>query len=320
MYQSIFITGSTGFVGSHLSEYILKNHKKYKVFGMRRWKSKTNESAYENPNISYIDCEIRNLNQLHKILHRIKPVKIFHLAAQSFVPISWRAPQETLETNIIGQCNLFESSRKLMPMPIIQIAGSSEEYGFVKPKETPITEENKLRPLSPYSVSKIGQDFLGYQYYKSYGLPIIRTRAFNHTGPRRGEQFVCSNFAKQIALIEKKKQEPIISVGDLTSVRDFTDVRDMVRAYWIATEKCKVGEVYNIASGRGITIQEVLDILLSLSEAKIKIKQDPTRLRPSDVKILIGNCDKFKKATNWKPEIPFEKTMKDLLEYWRKYA
>jgi len=315
--KSILITGATGFVGSHLVEYILKNHLEYEVLGMRRWKSKTNETAYENPQINYIDCELRNFNQVDEILQTIKPVKIFHLAAQSFVPTSWKAPQETLETNIIGQCNLLESALKLKPMPVIQIAGSSEEYGLIKPNETPITEKQPLRPLSPYAVSKIGQDFLGYQYFKSYGLPVIRTRAFNHTGPRRGEQFVCSNFAKQIAMIEKKKKKPVIEVGDLTSIRDFTDVRDIVRAYWLATEKCQHGKIYNIASGKGIQISEVLKILLSFSAQKIQIKTDPARLRPSDVKILIGNATRFRKATGWKPEIPFKKTMQDLLEYWR---
>jgi len=194
---------------------------------------------------------------------------------------------------------------------------SSEEYGLVSKNELPIKETNPLRPLSPYAVSKVGQDLLGYQYYKSYGLNIIRTRAYNHTGPRREDVFVCSNFAKQIAMIEKGKEPPIIYVGNLKAKRDFTDVRDIVRAYWLALEKCTPGEVYNICSGRARSIKEVLDILLSLSKTTLKIKKDPKRLRPSDIPILQGDSSKFRKITGWKPEIPFEKTLEDLLNYWR---
>jgi GDP-4-dehydro-6-deoxy-D-mannose reductase len=217
----------------------------------------------------------------------------------------------------MGELNIFESIRKLGLKTKIQIAGSSEEYGLVYKNEVPIKETNPLRPLSPYAVSKVGQDLLGYQYHQSYGMFIVRTRGFNHTGPRRGENFVSSNFAKQIALIEKGKQKPVIQVGNLNAIRDFTDVRDMIRGYWLALQKGKTGEVYNIATGKGITIEKVLQILLSFTDKKISVKKDPCRLRPSDVQILIGDSSKFKKQTGWKPQIPLEKTLSDLLDYWR---
>lgn len=194
---------------------------------------------------------------------------------------------------------------------------SSEEYGLVYEKELPIKETNPLRPLSPYAISKVAQDMLGFQYFKSYGLNIVVTRAFNHTGVRRGEPFVTSNFAKQIASIEKGKQKPVIKVGNLEAIRDFTDVRDVVSAYWLALEKCKPGEVYNICSSKGYKIRKLLDILLSYSKMKVKIEQDPERMRPSDVPVLIGDCTKFKEATGWAPKIPFEETLQDLLNYWR---
>jgi len=218
---------------------------------------------------------------------------------------------------VTGQTNIFEAVRMLGLDPVIQIACSSEEYGLVHPDEVPIREDNPLRPLSPYAVSKVAQDMMAYQYFQSYGLKTVRTRGFNHTGPRRGDVFVTSNFAKQLASIEAGLQEPVIRVGNLEAVRDFTDVRDMVRAYWLAVTKGKHGEVYNLATGTGITIQELLDRLLSLSTAKVDVVQDPERMRPSDVVRLIGDSSKFRNDTGWAPEVPFDKTLSDLLQYWR---
>jgi GDP-4-dehydro-6-deoxy-D-mannose reductase len=214
--------------------------------------------------------------------------------------------------------NLFEAIRDLDLSPRVHIAGSSEEYGLVLPDEVPIREESPLRPLSPYAVSKVAQDLLGYQYWKSYRLHVVRTRGFNHTGPRRGEVFVTSNFSRQIAEIEKGLREPVVRVGNLDSIRDFTDVRDMVRAYWLALERGEPGEVYNVCSGRGYSGHQLLDILLGLSHVKVEIQQDPARMRPSDVMLLIGDASKFRDITGWEPAIPFEVTLKDLLEHWRK--
>lgn len=188
---------------------------------------------------------------------------------------------------------------------------------MVYPDEVPIKETNPLRPLSPYAVSKVGQDLLAYQYHQSYGIRAIRTRGFNHTGPRRGDVFVTSNFARQLAAIEAGRQEPVIRVGNLEAVRDFTDVRDMVRAYWLAVEQATPGEAYNICRGEGITIRDLLDRLIELSGADVTVEVDPTRLRPSDVEILIGDSTKFRQETGWEPRIPFDQTLSDLLDYWR---
>ena len=267
--------------------------------------------------IQLVDCDLKDGAAVLTALDEVKPDVIFHLAAQSFVPTSWRAPAETLDTNIASQTNLFEAVRRLGLDPTIQIAGSSEEYGLVHADEVPIKESNPLRPLSPYAVSKVAQDLLAYQYFRSYGLKTVRTRGFNHTGPRRGEVFVTSNFAKQIASIEAGLQEPVIRVGNLNAERDFTDVRDTVRAYWLAVDKGIPGEVYNIASGSTVKIGELLDRLLALSETRVEIEVDPDRLRPSDVEILLGDYSKFKADTGWEPSIPLEKTLKDLLDYWR---
>ena len=260
---------------------------------------------------------MRDYSSVHSTLETSRPDLIFHLAAQSFVPASWTGPNETLITNIAGQTNLFEAILRLEIDPVVQIACSSEEYGLVLPDEVPIKESNPLRPLSPYAVSKVGQDLLAYQYFKSYGLKAIRTRGFNHTGPRRGDVFVTSNFARQLVMIENGLREPVIRVGNLDAVRDFTDVRDMVRAYWLAVTKATPGEVYNIASGVGITIRELLDQLIDLSTAEVTIEIDPERLRPSDVETLVGDSSKFREETGWEPLVPWEQTLQDLLEYWR---
>ena len=248
----------------------------------------------------------------------VRPDKIFHLAAQSFVPSSWNAPAESLTTNILGQLNIFEALRESkLKDTWVQVAGSSEEYGMVYADELPIRETNPLRPLSPYAVSKVGQDYLAYQYFMSYGLKVVRTRGFNHTGPRRGEVFVDSDFSKQAVEIEKGKRPPVMYVGNLDAKRDFSDVRDMVRAYWLSLEKCEAGEVYNICSGRSISVRELLNMILAATKLQIEIRPDPLRLRPSDVPLLEGDCAKFQQATGWKPQIPLEQTIADILDYWR---
>ena len=267
--------------------------------------------------VDLVETDLKDYNSVYRMLERVRPDYIFHLAAQSFVPTSWNAPAATLEINVIGQTHLFEAVRALGLDPVVQIACSSEEYGLVRPDETPIEETNPLRPLSTYAVSKIAQDYLGYQYFQSYGLKVIRTRGFNHTGPRRGEVFVASNFAKQLVRIEAGLDEPIIRVGNLEAVRDFTDVRDMVRAYWLAVTKGKPGEVYNIATGHGVTIQELLDRLIALIDVEVTVEQDPERMRPSDVEILIGDSSRFRADTGWEPQVPFDQTLRDIVDYWR---
>jgi len=313
----VLITGITGFAGSHLADYLLAEQPEVEVFGTKRWRSPTENIDHLGDRVQLVECDLKDGSSVRRILADIRPERIFHLAAQSYVPTSWSAPSETLSNNILSQTNIFEAMRSLDLEARVQIAGSSEEYGLVHPDEVPIKETNPLRPLSPYAVSKVTQDLLAYQYFRSYGLQVVRTRGFNHTGPRRGEVFVTSSFAKQIAAIEAGLRTPILRVGNLSAQRDFTDVRDTVRAYWLALEKGQAGEVYNLASGRAVTIQQLLDMLLSLSEVEVEVQVDPERLRPSDVEILIGDASKFRTATGWEPLIPLEQTVEDLLNYWR---
>jgi GDP-4-dehydro-6-deoxy-D-mannose reductase len=312
----VLITGITGFVGSHMAEYALA--KGAQVFGSYRWRSKTENIEHLRSKVTFIESDLRDVSSVRSLLEVSVPDYVVHLAAQSFVGVSWHAPAETLTTNILSQVNLLEALRGLKMSPRLLAVGSSEEYGLVFEDELPIKETNPLRPLSPYAVSKVTQDMMAYQYFKSYGLPIIRTRAFNHEGPRRGDVFVTSNFARQVAEIEAGLREPVVYVGDLTPRRDYSDVRDVVRGYWLLLERGEPGEVYNLCSGRSWSIQQVLDFVLKLSTVKgIEVKTDPARLRPSDVMILEGDPGKMHKATGWKTEIPFERTLTELLEYWR---
>jgi GDP-4-dehydro-6-deoxy-D-mannose reductase len=267
--------------------------------------------------INWVELDVEDMRSCIDALRESQPDVIHHLAAQSFVPTSWRAPQQTFTTNVIGTINLLEAVRVEDIDPLFHYAGSSEEYGLVKEDELPINENNPLRPLSPYGVSKAAGDLLCQQYHRSYGIKTVITRAFNHSGARRGEVFVTSNFAKQIAEIERGLRKPVIYVGNLEAKRDFTDVRDICRAYMLL-EKCKWGEVYNVCSGRAWSIKSVLDYLILFSSVRdIKVEQDPSRMRPSDVPVLLGSYSKFKGETGWEPRIPFEKTLEDLLNYWR---
>lgn len=315
MKKRALVTGVTGFAGSHLAELLLAEN--VEVHGVLRWRSKSDNIDHIKHKIHFHEADLLDAHSLYKMIDEVKPHYIFHLAAQSYVQSSWASPSNTLEVNIIGSVHLFEAVRKSGLDTTIQIACSSEEYGKVLKNELPIKETNPLRPLSPYAVSKLAMDYLGYQYFESYGTKIIRTRGFNHTGPRRGDVFSESTFARQIAEIEKGKQQAIVKVGNLDAIRDYTDVRDMVRAYFLSVQKCKPGEVYNIASGKGWKIRDVLNLLLSFSKSKIKIISDKERMRPSDVDVLIGDASKFMGETGWKPEVPITKTMQDLLNYWR---
>jgi len=318
--MEVLITGITGFVGSHLADYILKHHLKVEIHGIKRWRSPLKNISGILNRIKLHDCDLRDLSSLIHLFEDIKPDIIFHLAAQSFVPTSFTAPVDTLDNNVIGTTNLLEAVRFSKINPVVHVCSSSEVYGQVRQKDLPITEDCPFRPASPYAVSKVGEDMISYMYYIAYGLKIIRTRMFTHTGPRRGDVFVTSAFAKQIAKIEKGLQKPEIKVGNLDSVRTFADVRDVVRAYWVLVEKGVPGEVYNIGGTKTMLVGEMLDMLLNIAEMKNKVKVvvDRTLLRPADVTRQIPCMEKFQKATGWKPEIPFEKTLKDLLDYWRK--
>ena len=343
----VLITGITGMAGSHLAEYCLRLEG-VEVFGTYRWRSRFDNladleqegrlnfvagggnvvdvrklrAAVERETIpgkvNLLVADIADASSMRRLVAAVEPDRIFHLAALSFVPGSWNAPSETFNVNVVGQINLFEAIRDAGLDPLVHVAGSSEQYGLVYEHEVPMKESNPFRPLSPYAVSKVAQELLAWQYHRSYGLRTVVTRGFNHTGPRRGEVFVTSSFAKQIAEIEKGLRPPVIEVGDLTSKRDWTDVRDTVRAYWLALERGQPGEVYNVGSGKARSVGEMLECLLGFTTRRIEIRQDPSRLRPSDVKILWADVGKFQRQTGWQPEIPFEQTLRDLLDYWRR--
>jgi GDP-4-dehydro-6-deoxy-D-mannose reductase len=312
----VLITGVTGFVGSHLADSLVARGD-CELFGTYRWRSRMENVEHLRGRITLVECDLKDGGAVRRMLAGVRPDRVFHLAAQSYVPASWMSPGETISANVTCQLNLFEAIRESGLAARVHVAGSSEEYGLVRKDELPIREDNPLRPLSPYAVSKVTQDYLAYQYWMSHRLHTVRTRGFNHTGPRRGDVFVTSNFARQIAEVEKGLREPVILVGNLEAIRDFTDVRDMVRAYWLALDRGEPGEVYNVCSGRGYTIRNVLDILRGLAQTKVDVRPDPGRLRPSDVEVLVGDCTRFQRLCGWRPTIPLEVCLKDLLDYWR---
>jgi len=313
----ILITGITGFVGSHLAEYAIERGAE--VFGAIRWRSRMEHIEPLRDRMMLIESDLRDMLSVRMVLEQARPNYIIHLAAQSFVYASWQTPTETFNTNVVSQMNLFEGMRQLDCSARFLVIGSGEEYGLVEPHELPIAETIPLRPLSPYAVSKAAQDLTGWQYFRSYDLPIVRARAFNHTGPRRGETFATSNFAKQIAEMEAGRREPIVYVGDLKPTRDFSDVRDIVRGYWLLLEQGTPGEVYNLCSGVDWSIERVLNFLIGHSSLPhIEIRLDPARLRPSDVPVLRGSRQKIESAFGWRTTIPLERTLTDLLEYWRR--
>jgi GDPmannose 4,6-dehydratase/GDP-4-dehydro-6-deoxy-D-mannose reductase len=313
----ILITGITGMVGSHLAEYFLSSFPGTEVHGLVRWRSPLRNITGILPRIRLHQGDLRDLNSLVVLLRDVKPDRIHHLAAQSYVDMSFTAPADTLNTNIIGTCNLLDAVRIVGINPRIHICSSSEVYGQVRPDEVPITEETPLRPASPYAVSKVGEDMLAFQYGLSYQLDLVRTRMFTHTGPRRGDVFAESSFARQIAEIEANKKAGPVLVGNLDSVRTLADVRDAVRAYQLLLDHCPGGEVYNIGGNETMTVGEILETLKSLARVPIEHKVDPGRLRPSDVTLQIPDTGKFHRATNWTPWISARQTLSDLLDYQR---
>ena len=313
----VLITGLTGMVGSHLADYILREHPGVEVHGIVRWRSDRTNIQQLGSRATLHTADLRDLYSLVEALKASKPDWIFHLAAQSYVPYSFVAPAETLETNVVGTTNLLNAMRITGNDAKVHICSSSEVYGQVNPDEVPIRETNPFRPASPYAVSKVGEDMVGLQYFMSYGMKTVRTRMFTHTGPRRGDVFAESWFAKQIAEIEAGVLENPVHVGNLDSVRTIADVRDAVRAYWLMMEKCPPGEVYNIGGDQVMTIGEVLETLKGMATCPIRHEVDPALLRPSDVTLQIPDSSRFREATGWKPEIPVEQTLRDLLDYHR---
>lgn len=316
MNQSAFITGITGFAGSFLAEKLLENG--YKVFGVARDISKVANISHILPSLELFFADLLDSNSIKAVFSKVKPDVIFHLAAFAPTGESFRDPAGVIHNNVISQVNLLEAIRQnnLVKAKILLVS-SAEVYGGISPDDLPINEQTKLRPVSPYSVSKIAQEFLGLQYHLTYGLNIFVARPFNHIGPRQATNFVVSSFAKQISEIEKGKKEPVLRVGNLETKRDFTDVRDMVLAYYLLIKKGKPGEIYNIGSGFSRKISEILDMLLSFSKVKIKVEADKFLFRPVDVEEVVCDNSKIVNLINWKPTVAIEKSLKDTLDYWR---
>jgi len=316
----ILITGITGMVGSHLAEYVLAHHPGVEVHGLVRWRSPLDNVRGILDRVRLHEAELRDLHSLVRLLEAVRPERIFHLAAQSYVGASFLAPADTMHTNVIGTTNLLDACRITGLDPLVHICSSSEVYGQVAETEVPIRESNAFRPASPYAVSKVGEDMVAQQYFFSWGIRTIRTRMFTHTGPRRGDVFAESAFAKQIAEIEAGLRPNPIRVGNLNSVRTFADVRDAVRAYWLLLEHCPPGEVYNIGGERTMLVGEMLELLKGMARCRVEHRVDPALVRPSDVTLQIPDTSKFRIATGWKPEIPLEQTLADLLAFQRERA
>jgi GDP-4-dehydro-6-deoxy-D-mannose reductase len=305
---NILITGAGGFVGQTLARYLRAALPHARLIGTQQ----PGHAAPALDGVQWVYADLRDPDAAQAVLSAAQPSQIYHLAGQAFVPRSFENPWETLETNIRAQLNLLTGCIALGIAPRMVIAGSAEVYGAAN--LTPITEDTPLAPSSPYSVSKVAQDMLGLQYHLSHGLPIVRARPFNHFGPGQSDLFVAPAFAMQIARIEAGLQPPILKVGDLSARRDFTDVRDVVRAYHLMMEHGRAGEAYNVASGKARTIQSLLEGLLAHARADISVEVDSARLRPSKIPILEGDYSRLHAATGWQPQIPFEQTLRDLLE------
>jgi GDP-4-dehydro-6-deoxy-D-mannose reductase len=313
----VLITGITGLVGSHLADYLLTLNG-IEVYGFKRWRSDDRPIVHLYGQVTFHEGDIEDPSSIGSVVREVRPQRVYHLAAQSYPKESWDAPIATINANVIGTVNLLEAVRYDSPKTQVHIAGSSAEYGFIQPDEVPVKEDHPLRPLSPYGVTKVAQELFGLQYHANYGLPIYLTRSFNHVGPRQGDRCSIQTFCKQMVEAEQGLREPVIYVGNLDPQRDFTDVRDAARALWLLLERGRPGEVYNLCSGYAPSIRQVLDIVLHEGRANVRVEVDPARLRPADEPILLGDNTKLHRDTGWKPMIPLEQTVRDILEYWRR--
>ncbi|WP_445772195.1 GDP-mannose 4,6-dehydratase [Rheinheimera sp.] len=319
------ITGITGMVGSHLADYLLEKTD-WNLFGLLRWRSSLEnishllERANQNDRLTLVYGDLRDTISIDKVIRQVKPDYLFHLAAQSFPKTSFDAPIDTLDTNIQGTNRVLEAVRIHSPHAIVHVCSSSEVFGRVPKEKLPIDEDCSFHPASPYAISKVGTDLIGRFYAEAYGMTVMTTRMFTHTGPRRGDVFAESSFAKQIALAEAGFIPPVIKVGNLKSLRTIADVRDAVRAYYLlVTKNPQAGSYYNIGGQFSAEVGEILDFLIDLSPLKdiLEVQVDPARLRPIDADLQVPNVERFRQHTGWQPLIPFGKTMIDLLDYWR---
>jgi GDP-4-dehydro-6-deoxy-D-mannose reductase len=314
--MKVLITGIAGFVGSHLAELLLK--KGEEVFGICLPDESLENIRHIKKDVHLTGCDITNFDRLSSVVRKINPNEVYHLAAFSAVGKSFSQPLKVIETNVRGTLYLLEILRNSRKKPRIVIVGSSDMYGVVKPKDIPISEERPLLPVSPYGSSKAACDLLAYQFFKSYGLLTVRARAFNHAGPRQGLGFVVPDFASQIAKIEAGILPSVMSVGSLSSRRDISDVRDIVRAYRLLMKKGKAGEAYNVCGGNARSIKSALKILISLSKKKIRERTDERKSRPAEIPVLAGDNSRIRRTTGWRPKISIQTTLEDTLNYWRR--
>jgi GDP-4-dehydro-6-deoxy-D-mannose reductase len=307
----VFITGVSGFVGHYLVEHIVEASPEADIWGLL-W---AGEFAHSPRSVFAVEGDLTNIYSLKNAVDQAKPEIVFHLAAASSVASSWDNPGLFLEVNALGTVNLLEAVRDYGARVVV--SSSAEIYGAVPQAEQPIVESAPLAPISPYGVSKASQDLVTAQYFHGHGLDTVRIRPFHHTGPRRPARFVASSFARQIARIERGLDPPRLAVGNLKAIRDITDVRDVVRAYWLGAMRGKGGEAYNVCSGRQTTMQQVLDGLLALTDIEVEIEVDPARMRAADIPCQVGDSSRFSDLTGWRAEIPLEQTLGDLLDWWR---
>jgi GDP-4-dehydro-6-deoxy-D-mannose reductase len=311
----LLVTGAGGFVGGHLVGYLREEQPSVEVFGVVLPHGSV--AWGKGAGMTVLEADLDDPVAAAGVVEVVRPDRIVHLAGQSSVQQSWLDPGGTLRTNVMGVVHVLDAARERGLQPAVLVVGSAEEYGSVAPSEIPIREEAPLRPASPYAVSKVAQAALAVLYGRAGGMRIVLTRTFHHTGPGRGETFAESSFARQIAEIEAGLRAPVLSVGNLEAVRDFADVRDVVRAYWLLLEQGEAGAVYNVCTGRGRRIRELLETLLARTDARVEVRVDPERLRPSDVPAQVGDPSRLRAATGWEPGIPLEQTLADLLDDWR---
>lgn len=308
------ITGISGFVGSHLAEYLLA-HTDWQIAGTVY--GRLDNIAHLRERLTLYPAELSRLEVVRFIVEETQPDYIFHLAAQPIPSLSHHDPWFTLENNIRAQLNVLEVAAQMRRACRVLVVGSSEEYGAITPNDLPIDEETPLRPTSPYAVSKVAQDYLGLQYWLSQRVEAVRVRPFNHIGPRQRRGFVAPDFASQIAEIEAGLRPPVMAVGTLDVARDFSDVRDIVRGYHLTLTHGQPGEVYNLGAGQAHSVRELLDTLIAASSAAIDVLQDPERTRPVDVPCMVADCTRIHAHTGWQPQITFQRSLSDVLDYWR---
>jgi len=311
-FRRILITGLTGFVGPHLVRELFAHQPEAELWGLVRWRSSYHSLGELADRIRFVEGDLHDAASIQAAIERARPDGLVHLAGQSSVTASWSAPTETIQTNLLGTLAVLEALRLHASDCRAVLVGSSEEYGDVDPAELPVAEETLPHPLSPYAVSRIAADYLGYQFFRSWGLPLIRLRPFNHTGPGQDEQFALPSFCRQVARIALGLAEPVVRVGDLEVQRDFLDVRDVARAYRLALELGEPGEVYVIASGRAVRLRKLLELIIETAGVTAEIVVDQGRLRPSDHRIIWGDSNRFRERTGWRPERTLENALGDL--------